>query len=194
MNPNTTTKAEFSRRKGWNRSTATRQAQAGRIILDIDGNVLIAESEARLAETADASKIGVVKRHEIERGQKVLELAMTPDRSALIGKKTSGEGYSKRVNESARREAALADMAEMERDRIAAKMTDIEGVERALADYAVLGRQSVERFAIELDLKLGQEIDRTKRREIVKLEVNQFCRQLSATFKALSEGDHATRQ
>lgn len=153
---NVVSKAAYARAKSVNRSTITRWADQDRIVLDDAGNVLVAESEAQLAATADPSKAGVVKRHEIERGQAVMDLVVPTTDAAPGAKKTKAEkpeGYNKRVNESARREAAEADMAELRRDAQLGKLTDVEGMQKAMVEFATLVRQTYERVAFELKHK-----------------------------------------
>ncbi len=41
-------KSDYARHKGWHKSTVTRAAQMGRIVLRADGKVDVAASEARL--------------------------------------------------------------------------------------------------------------------------------------------------
>ena len=62
-----TTKADFARRMGVNKSTVTRWAQAGRLVLDAGGRVLVEESQARIAGT-QAGRDDVADRHARNRG------------------------------------------------------------------------------------------------------------------------------
>jgi hypothetical protein len=72
-------KAAFARRKGWNRSTATRYAQAGKIVVTADGLVDVEASEERLAASKDPLKEGVRQRH--ERGRRsAVAIAARPAR------------------------------------------------------------------------------------------------------------------
>lgn len=65
-----TTKADFARRMGVNKSTVTRWAQAGRLVLDAAGRVLVEESQARIAQT-QAGREDVADRHARNRGATV---------------------------------------------------------------------------------------------------------------------------
>lgn len=60
-------KSDFAKLKGWNRSTATRYAEAGKIVVTPEGKVDVEASEKRLSEIADPRKEGVRRRHERER-------------------------------------------------------------------------------------------------------------------------------
>lgn len=163
--PPAVSKAAYARQKGCNRATITRWAQGGRIVLDEDGNVLVAESEARLAETADPTKAGVVHRHSQERGGDLADLGSAPDVAPAkpSGKRSpKSEHYDNRVRESARKEAAEADLAEMRRDREIGKLTDVDGVMKAMADHGALTRQTYESIVPDLKLRVAVESDPDK--------------------------------
>lgn len=182
---NVVSKAEYSRLKGINKSTITRWAKAGRLVVDAEGNVLIAESEALLAESGDASKVGVVERHAQERGRKVEDLTKLQSAKGSGTRPAGSEAYGKRVTESARREAALADMAEMERDLKVGKYLDREGVERALIDNATAIRQTFERIPYDLRLRLAAESDPEKVRQMLSDEIERACRKVASTMRTL---------
>src|SRR4051812_29020589 len=57
-------KAAFARRKGWNRSTATRLAASGKIVVTTDGLVDVEASERLLDQAKDPLKEGVRQHHE----------------------------------------------------------------------------------------------------------------------------------
>jgi hypothetical protein len=184
-------KSAYARAKATNRSTITRWAQAGRIVLDGNGDVLVAESEAMLAATADPGKAGVVKHHEIERGQAVIDLTVPV---APNVKAEKPEGYGKRIHESARREAANADLAEMERDRQLGKLTDVEGVKKAMIDFATLTRQTYERIAFDLKLRLAVETDPDRVFDLLKHAIDDAARKIGETLKAQHDLAGSTRQ
>lgn len=52
--PNIVTKAEFARRNSWSKSYVTKLKDDGRLVLTEDGRVLVAESLARIAASAQA--------------------------------------------------------------------------------------------------------------------------------------------
>jgi len=185
---NAVSKAEYARAKGVNRATITRWAQAGRLVLDGHSQVLVDESEARLAETADPTKEGVVRRHEVERGQSVLALtAADPDLPPRKGEKH--ESYGKRIVESTRREAANADIAEMERDRQRGVLTDVEGVKRAQADFSTMVRQTLERVPVELRQHLT-----AAQYDLVTGAIDAALRKIAAQALAQAELASSTRQ
>lgn len=193
MEPNATptavSKAEYARAKNVERSTITRWAQANRIVLDpATGRVLVEESEARLALTADPDKAGVVDRHERERGQPVGDLA-TAGAAKQTKKRAHDESYGKRITESARREAAEADMAEWRRDQQGGKLTDVEGVNRAEADFSTFCRQIFERVPVEMRSHLT-----LPQYELLRKAVDAALRKVSETAQAQADLAANTRQ
>jgi len=113
--------AAFARAQGWNKSTVTRLKQAGRLVM-VGGRVDVLASLARIEETG-GMRDDVAERHATERAKK----------TAATGRETGGEGQrtgeaektapatdpdpargETRADAQARKEAALADLAEME--------------------------------------------------------------------------------
>lgn len=185
---NSVSKAEYARMKGLNKSTITRWAASGRLVLDDKGNVLVAESEARLAETADPAKEGVVARHEAQRGHSVQAQGRAPTDPER------DSSYTKRIGESARREAALADMAEMDRDKQRGRLVEREWVERAVADSVVAARQALERLPDRLMLQLAAESDPERVYELLNQEIVGICQQISDLTGRLPELLTGTKQ
>lgn len=74
---NTCNQAEFARLIGVNKGTVTRWKQAGRLVLDEKGRVLIAESTARVSESR-AGRDDVADRHARNRGRNLPETLGTP--------------------------------------------------------------------------------------------------------------------
>jgi len=184
METNAITKAEFARSKGLNRSTVTRWVAAGRLVVDEQGNVLVTESELRLAETADASRHGVVERHARERSKKIVGAATKPDSDRGPRDHAS---YGKRLKESARREAAMAELAEMEVARVKGLLIDRVGVERALVDNQIAARQALERIPNDLALLLGAENDPEKIRGMLKQAIEKACHQVADMHQAMAD-------
>lgn len=190
--PNAVTKAEFARMKGVDRSTITRWADQSRIVVD-DGRVLVAESEARLAETADPSKAGVVKRHELERGAPVADLLTVPV-APSGGKREKGGHYGDRIRESARHEAAKAERAEIELAQLKGQLTDVEGVQKAMADFATLTRQTYERIRVDMKLRLAVETDPDRIDQLLRDAIDNAARTVADLLKAQIDAAANTRQ
>lgn len=194
INPsNVVSKAEYARMKGINRSGITRWAQAGRVALDDDGNILVAESEALLAMTADPAKQGVVERHKQERGQGVIDLNVAPVEK-VSSKKSQHEAYGKRITESARHEAAKAERAELELAQYKNEITDVDGVKKAMVDFATLARQTYDRISFDLKLRLAVEVDPDKVFVLLKNAIDDASRKVSDTLKAQLDSAISTRQ
>lgn len=64
---NLISRAEFARRQGWNRSRVSQLAKDGRLVVDDDGNVFVAESLARISSSRDLSKLSTTERHAAKR-------------------------------------------------------------------------------------------------------------------------------
>lgn len=118
--PATLTKTAFARRQGWSGSYVTKLKDHGRLVLDSAGHVCVAESLARIAETR-GGRGDVEARHARARAA---EPAPPPAR-------TPGEGES-RADAISRKEAANADIAEMERDKMRGNLIPREEVEAAM--------------------------------------------------------------
>lgn len=188
--PNAVSRADFARLKNVNRSTITRWADAGRVVLDGDGNVLIAETEALLADTADPEKAGVVDRHAEERGSEVRDL-LTPTAKSKAAKPTH---YGDRIRESARHEAAKAERAEIELARLKGDLADVAGVQKAMVDFATMSREKYSRLAFDLKFKLAAESDPTTVFTVLKDALEATAREISATMKAQLEAGASTQQ
>lgn len=182
---NAVTKTEYARQKGLNKSTITRWAASGRLVLDDGGRVLVAESEARLAETADPSREGVVEHHANNRGTRSGGSPADPARDSH---------YTKRIGESARREAAMADIAEMERDEKLGRLVERSKVELALADSIVSARQALERIPDRLMIQLAAETDPDKIHALLSREIASVCQQIAEFTQRLPDALGSTPQ
>lgn len=191
--PNVVSKAQYARMKGIDRSSITRWAQAGRVALDEDGKVLVAESEQLLAMTSDPSKQGVVERHKQERGQGVIDLNVAAVEK-ISSKKSQHEAYGKRITESARHEAAKAERAELELAQYKNEITDVDGVKKAMVDFATLARQTYDRISFDLKLRLAVEMDADKIFVLLKSALDDASRKVSETLKAQLDAAGRTRQ
>lgn len=169
-------KADFARRKGWNKGTVTRAAQAGRIVLTEDGRVDVEASEARLMASRDPYKDGVRERLERERAAKGIKpttdesLRADPnDSSYVILQKARAEGEAHKTAllsmERAEREGSLADVGEVERRAFAA---------------AREGRNALFALQYRLDPLLAAEPDLAKRAALWDRELRAMAAQIGA--------------
>jgi hypothetical protein len=173
--------AEFARLQGWHRSTVTRLAAAGRIVLTAKGRVDVAASRQRLAETADPNRADVSERHTADRQRKTAAAETTADtanspagapnatapasspvpaaenRATAPQSTPDGEAGADDLpadaptaeratfaSARARKEDALADIAEMERDAKRGALIPRTEVEAAIADVVAFVRQGLD--------------------------------------------------
>jgi phage terminase Nu1 subunit (DNA packaging protein) len=145
---------QFAALLGCDKSHVTRLKQAGRLVLDEQGLVLVDASKARIAET-EGERDDVTARHAAAKGMEVPKLDET------------------RVSAQTRKEMAQADVAEMERDVMRGKLIEREQVEAALADTVAFARQGVEnlphRVAAQLVGKDFDQIMATLKQEVVAM-------------------------
>ena len=144
--PYALTQAEFARLQGWNRSTVTRLKQAGRLVLDGHGHVDVAASLDRIRETG-GMRFDVAERHAAQRD------GNGPVKVGAGGTAMGGEGECKgagaiappapdgalgerRADAQARKESALADMAEMDVKQKRGELIPKADVDLALRSFA----------------------------------------------------------
>lgn len=125
---NLETRSQFAARIGKDKSYVTRLDQSGRLVLVGEGRSALVDIEASLQriEETKGGRDDVADRH-----------------AAAKGKQTSKPDES-RVSAQTRKEAAQADVAEMERDVMRGKLIEREQVEQALSDVVAFARQGVE--------------------------------------------------
>lgn len=132
----------FAAKHGWHKSRSSQLKKEGRLILDATGKVLVAESEALLFSTTDPTKAGVAERHQRNRSQGLLNEALvaSADEAGDITSNSSSQ----------RRAAALADIAELDRDRQYGKVCDVEVVQAVLMENYTAIRQMAEQIPFEM--------------------------------------------
>jgi len=163
--------AEFARRKGWHRSTATRHKQHGRLVMTNDGLVDVEASEALLAAAADPSKEGVRQRHARNRrgaggGDSAKASASDTTYQLLTKHRASAEG--------ARAEMLQLDLAEKE-----GRLADTEVVRKYAFSAARAARNAILNLPFRIDPLLQGETDRAKRMEVWGREIRAICSELA---------------
>ncbi len=200
--PNVVSKSAYAQMKSVNRSTVTRWGEAQRIVLDANGDVLVAESEARLAETADPTKAGVVRRHEIERGAPVADL-LTPPPAAdnadqpAAPRATRAEKsghYADRVRESARHERAKAENAELDLAERKGLLADTAGVQRAMSEFGQNAYQERKRIDREIYLRIAAEADPDKVLALLSDATERWANAVADQTAAMADAATSTRQ
>lgn len=149
--------AAFAKAQGWHKSTVTRLKQAGRLVM-VGGRVDVVASLARIEETG-GMRDDVAERHATERAQK----------TAATGREGAGEGRDKggpaktapatdadlprgetRADAQARKEAALADLAEMEVWQKRGELIPKDDVDLALRSFGASVRAKLDVVADQL--------------------------------------------
>lgn len=150
------TKAAFAKRmeahmgRAVNRSTVTRWADAGRIVMEGD-QVNVEASLAQLGGT-QGGRADVADRHAQEAEQKRAASAagVGGDSPQLPADLNMEKARRVRAVAEARIKAAEAEMREMERDQLAGKLLEKEVVDFVLQDYAATLRSLMENLADRL--------------------------------------------
>ena len=145
------TKADFARRmeshlgRSVNRSTVTRWADSGRIVMDGD-RVNVEASIAQLGGT-QGDRQDVTDRHAQEAAEKSTTGRNTPDTPAPTADLSMEKARRVRAVAEARIKHAEAEIREMERDRAAGKLIDKDVVDFVLNDFGATLRSTMENFA-----------------------------------------------
>ena len=121
-------------------------------------------------------------------------VAAPPAATPGPGRQPKGEHYSDRIRESARHEAAKAEMAELELAQRKSQLTDVEGVQKAMADFATLTRQTYERIRPELKLRLAVETDPDRVDQLLRDAIDNAARTVADLLKAQIDAAANTRQ
>lgn len=160
--------SEFARLLNVGRSYITALKAAGRLVMTEDGKVDVEASRQRISETADPNRDDVVSRWAAERGQTGLQA--TQEASASRNEQDDDEPATGTYAEArARKENALADMAEMERDKEKGRLIERVAVEAAIEDVMTIVRQAVEQQPHRVaPMLIGQDLETA--RAILKQE------------------------
>lgn len=145
--------ADFARRRGVNKSTVTRWAKAGRLVLD--GNAVQVEKSLDLLAATAGYRADVARRHQLEREERDSAASAGPG----LREQLRLAALEKARNEG-RIKAAQADKLEMERDELAGNLVRRADVDYVLDDYGALLRRLLagraERQGAELGLSADQ--------------------------------------
>lgn len=152
MSAHVCTQAEFAAAQGWHRSTVTRLKQAGRLVMQ--GRMVdVAASLARIEETG-GMRFDVAERHAANRAQPGTQPAQPEaEKTAQAPLAGAGEGIGsgegsnaapaagsgtgeRRSDAQARKEAALADLAEMDVQQKRGNLIPKDDVDAALRAFA----------------------------------------------------------
>lgn len=180
----TLTQAQFARHLGVDKAHVTRLKQAGRLVMTEDGKVRVAESEARIAATADPAKDQVAARHASARsaavdGKKTTKtVAPVDDESDDLP--VGGPDYQKA---RARREEANANLAEIELAERAGALMETAAVRAVLADVGATCRAALETLPAILAPQLATLNDDHAIRQLLEEHIgaalNELCDRLA---------------
>lgn len=159
MIANVCTQAEFAARQGWHRSTVTRLKQAGRLVMQ-GARVDAAASLARIEETG-GMRFDVAERHAAQRAQQEAQKTPAAPSAGLGQGEGQGAGSNapqapdpavgeRRSDAQARKEAALADKAEMEVQQMRGALIPKDDVDVALRAIGASVRARLDVMADQL--------------------------------------------
>lgn len=145
--------AEFARRMGWNKSTVTRLKQAGRLVMD-GARVDVTASLARIEETG-GMRFDVAERHAAQRMQQACQKTATAPLAWLGDGEGQGGGTiappapdaavgERRSDAQARKESALADLAEMDVKQKRGELIPKPDVDAALRSFGASVRAKLD--------------------------------------------------
>lgn len=166
-------KADFARRMGWKaRSTATRYAEAGKIVMTKDGLVDVEASIARLKATADPDKEGVRQRHERARN--------TGKDEGDAGRVDPNDtAYQLLTKHRAATEASKSELARLELEEKQGLLVNAEAVRKRAMLTARAARDAVMNLRFRIDPLLSGESDPVKRAAIWDLETRRICEEIA---------------
>lgn len=138
--------AQFARRLGVSPAHVTRLKQAGRLVM-VDGRVLVEQSRQRIDATGGV-RPDVADRHAQRR--KPRQPAQDGAGEEIGGFDDSmslGAARDLLARSKARREAAMAEKEELERDALAGRLVERSAAERAMRDLGAQVRAALETYA-----------------------------------------------
>jgi len=203
-------KAAFARRIGINKSNVTRAAQAGRIVLTVNGQVDVEKSLARWQATKGA-RDDVAARHAENRGADVmldqqgtengtagLKTATTPATDAQPTTDTTGRTHYKAAvlhyeNSSIKLEMALRRGMRYPRGLVKREALGMGSTVRAAMERII--DQTAPRLAVmtnELDRRRLIETELRRLRWMVKQELPRSLRRMRAESSRVGAGDTVT--
>jgi hypothetical protein len=165
--------AEYARHRGVSRSAVSKAARVGRISL-IDGKVD--------REVADIQWERRTDFHQSQRASRRRSAQI-----AAAGPSAPGGAAAYLGDESsprARREAAQADLAELELAERRGELVSAQAVEQALATKILSVRESLDTLADRITPLLAAETDPVKVYALLRTEIRQVLEQLASASRA----------
>jgi hypothetical protein len=171
-------KASFARRMAWNRSTVTRYAAAGKIVVTQDGMVDVEASKARLAASADPLKEGVRHRHREDRRARGRDAGGEEEGGSLRAD-PNDTSYQALTRHRAAAEYNRAELLRLELAEREGRLVDAEAVRRRALQLASAAGDAIMNLRYRLDPLLSGEADPAKRAEIWDRELRQIREELA---------------
>lgn len=186
-------KAAFARRKGWNRSTATRYADAGKLVVTEAGLVDVEASEARLASIKDPLKEGVRQRHERERPASRRGKSGADRGEADLRVDPNDTSYQVLTKHRAAAEYNRSELLRMELEEKQGSLVDAEAVRKRAFQVASTAGDAVMNLRFRIDPLLAGEVDPLKRAEIwdreLRLIREEIARSIAAPLTVAGDGN-----
>lgn len=169
---------DFAQHLGVQKSYVTQLKKAGRLVMAADGRrVDVVASLARIEATRSPDKAAVAARHAAARGDDRPEQEGEPDEP-----EADADARPDYQAARARREAANAELAEIELAERAGKLVEVARVESVLADALTTLRTGLESMGVLLSPQLAHESDPHEIRQIIDDHVHAALSELSARF------------
>lgn len=186
MDDQAMTQTEFARHNRWRPSYVTQLKREGRLVLN-GRRVLLKASLARIAETADPSKAGVVDRHEAKRTALVSASAQTVEaesgEAANDPVSSSGVRYS---DARAQKEHYLALAAKRDYEERLGQLLRADDVLAAVRNAATILRGGMESLADTLAPQLAVVSDEARVRAILAENIEQLLESTSHRFHGVA--------
>lgn len=189
--PATATFAEFATLGGWKKSWVTALRKADRLVLTEDGKgVRVAESLARIKETEDPSRAGVVARHAATRsaaaGEGGASAAPAPaqgDDGAEEDETRATSGYQHWRERSERAKALAAERDNRVRDR---ELLEADQVAATISAAVTTLRTRFESLPDVLGPQLAAELDEGRVRALLAETIEHALEEASRQFYNLA--------
>lgn len=191
MSENLVTRAEFARLKNWDRAHVTRLAKQGKLALSEDEKYIdIAASEIMLAAIKDPAKQGVADRHQQKRLDRDVGAYIRPDSPALpaptLPKKPrdpsdnsdAAEVLRERQAANAKREYHLANIAEMEEEKMRGSLLDRATQENVMTSFAGMIPAKLEQMLERVTAQIPDEESRQRVFVLLETEHAKLCEDL----------------
>lgn len=177
--PAAVSQAEFARIIGVGRSYVTALKKSGRLVTTDDGLVLVEESKASIAETADPNRDDVAARHAANRAS----AGIIPPQPASPEADRVGSSYQQA---RAVKEKFLALAAKRDYEIACSKLMQADEVVSAVASAAVTLRTRLEAWPDTMAAVLGGNLDESQRRAILADGIEELLAGLTAEFNRIA--------